>query len=81
VADARPKELPGGELLSPEEWEMIDHLSAFARLYFRDRQTHGGGTEVINADSAEVCAQVHILQTRVLARAAARAYPDRIRIL
>lgn len=83
LADARRGKLrlrpvpPTGEgFLTEGEMECMDHLSAAARAWFTEVEHPGP-----QADLDEFAAAIHVLQARVMARAASRLYPDRFRQL
>ena len=57
--------------------DVLDHLSAAAAGWFREVEHPAG----VQGDLDEFAAAIHVLQARVMARAASRAYPDRFRLL
>ncbi len=62
------------ELLTEAERHLIELTAELARgLFALCGDNH--------ADRAEVAHEIHVLQHRILAQAAARAYPDRYRLM
>lgn len=66
-------------LLTDTEHELVELLGKVAGGV--SRMVLGGDPAVATGDRNELVAAVHVLQYRVLAQAAARAYPDRYRLL
>lgn len=75
TAATRPDDDPG--LLTADEHQVVEDLGAVAGQI---RSLCGDGP-VATGDWKELAAAIHVLQFRVLAQAAARAYPDRYRLL
>jgi len=67
----------GEQLLTGDELEFLDLLAKSANLF---RRITGGGTQA-NNDWAEAADKIHQLQTTVMSQAAARAYPEKFRLL
>jgi hypothetical protein len=65
------------ELLTETEHRLIEMLGDCFNLY---REVLGAGP-TRRADLLEATAHIHALQARVMAQAAARAYPERYRLL
>lgn len=70
-------ELPFGALLSTDELHALELLTEFVNL--TSRIVGPGRTR--QGDMNEIATRVHDLQHLVMAQAAARAYPDRFRLL
>lgn len=64
-------------LLTPAEHELIDLLGQCASSYLAVVGSHVGNRF---QDNVEFVAHIHDLQARVMAQAAARAYPSRYRL-
>lgn len=65
------------DLLTETEHEFMQATVQLINLY---RRICGSGP-TLQGDLEEFCADIHKIQYRVLAQAAARAYPDRYRLL
>jgi hypothetical protein len=65
------------ELLTPDEQHAIDLTAELANTL--GRIVGRGPTR--DHDMAEICLHIHNIQHAVMAQAAARAYPDRFRLL
>ncbi len=66
------------ELLTTAEHEALDLTGRLARAI---GTVIGGGGAPAAADFREAVAHIHALQQMIMAQAAARAYPDRYRLL
>ena len=66
------------ELLTDAEHRAMDLTVDLWNLIAREIVGHGPARA---GDLAEMCSDVHGIQERILAQAAARAYPDRYRLL
>jgi hypothetical protein len=77
--------LDGGALMTDAEHRLLDLLSqvvrGFTEVYEADVQRGDSNPNTHTGDLHEVVNHVHDLLARVLARAAARAYPGRYRLL
>jgi hypothetical protein len=58
-----------------------DAIDLAGRLYTRIAEDVAGHGPTRDADLAEICAAVHVIQHAVMAQAAARAYPGAYRLL
>lgn len=65
------------DLLTPTELEAMDASARLANLL---RLVIGDGPQASN-DWAEAAQHIHCIQNMVMAQAAARAYPERFRLL
>jgi len=65
------------ELLTPAEHALVEKLAEV----WNDFNAICGNGPARHGDLTEACAHVHALQQAVLKQAAARAYPDRYRLL
>jgi hypothetical protein len=70
--------MAGEALLTDAEREVVDLLGRAYTLLRNEVVAHG---ETRDADCAEMCAHIHVVQHAVMAQAAARAYPGEFRLL
>lgn len=65
------------ELLTTQELEAMDMT---AQLANKIHEIIGDGPTA-SADWSEAAAEIHVIQHRIMAQAAARAYPERFRLM
>ncbi len=65
------------DLLTRKEHQLVELLGETFSLFYD--MVGNGHTRA--ADMSEICGQIHALQARVLMQAAARAHPDKYRLL
>lgn len=68
----------GSEMLTPDEQQAID-LSGELATFISQRVIGFGETR--NADINEVVSKIHDIQRMIMGQAAARAYPEKYRLL
>lgn len=81
MADADPTDaavVSDVDLMTPAEHRAMDLTADLYNLLVQEVVGEGASRR---RDIEELAAAIHVLQERILAQAAARAYPDRYRLL